>query len=150
MSTAQAIRAARKFAEAQAHYDAIAEPEPYPDELLTEDEAKEQAESELMRTPAVFVMALDKLADPAWSINSDPRDVPGRYVHNVKALCGDMAFNEVVDTGNLQSHELVAILACGEDRHALAALKELRERVARELRDEIAERAAELLKEQAA
>lgn len=147
MSTHQAIRQARAFAAAQSHYDNLAEPQ-IDDDAMTEDEARDLAESEIIATPAVFAGALEALSDPAWSINSAQRDVPGRYVHDVQALCGGMPWNEVVDTTNLQSHELTAILASGEDRHALAALKELRERIACHLKDEISERAAELLREQ--
>jgi hypothetical protein len=137
----------RAFAAAQYAYDNRAESEDDED-ALTEDDARELAESEIMATPAVFAGALEALSDPAWSANSAQRDVPGRYVHDVQALCGGMPRNEVVDTTNLQSHELTAILASGEDRHALAALKELRERIARHLKDEINARAAELLREQ--
>lgn len=147
MSTSSSIRAARQFAAAQSHYDNLAEPE-IDDDEMTEDEARDLAEDEIIATPAVFAGALEALSDPAWSANSAQRDVPGRYVHDVQALCGGMPWNEVVDTTNLQSHELTAILASGEDRHALAALKELRERIARHLKDEIMERAAELLREQ--
>lgn len=147
MSTSTAIRAARQFAAAQYAYDSIAET-PIDDDEMTEDEAHDLAESEIIATPAVFAGVLEALSDPAWSANSAQRDVPGRYVHDVQALCGGMPWNEVVDTTNLQSHELTAILASGEDRHALAALKELRERIARHLKDEINARAAELLREQ--
>lgn len=140
----------RQMALAQERYDAMQPPGFYadPDRPNIED-ALEAARDELFATPAVFADALAELADPAWSRHSAKRDFPGREIHDIAALCGGMAHNEVVDCEFLQSHELVAIMACGEDRHVLAALRELRQRVRYHLQAEIAERAAELMREAA-
>ena len=111
------------------------------------DNAIEVAREQVLATPAAVSGALDSLCDPEWSINSQPREFPGRQVHDVAALCGGIEKPHVVDCTNLQPHQLLAILFCGEDRHALAALTELRCRVADELAGVIHERAAELIRE---
>ena len=154
MSTSQEIRNARRFAQAQAHYDA-SEPRSFAWSLEDDDEdnearmdnALEVAHEQVLATPAAVSGALDSLCDPEWSINSQPREFPGREVHDVAALCAGMVKGYVVDCTNLQAHQLLAILFCAEDRHALAALTELRCRVADELAGVIHERAAELIRE---
>ena len=154
MSNPQDIRNARRFAQAQARLDA-SEPRSFAWTMEDEDEndearmdnALEVAHEQVLATPAAVSGALDSLCDPEWSINSQPREFPGREVHDVAALCGNMDRGCVVDCTNLQPHQLLAILFCGEDRHALAALTELRCRVADELAGVIHERAAELIRE---
>jgi len=154
MSTPQDIRNARKFAQAQAHYDA-SEPRSFAwtmedeaeDDEARMDNAIELSREQVLATPAAVSGALDLLCDPPWSPNSQPREFPGREVHDVAALCAGMVKGYVVDCTNLQAHQLLAILFCAEDRHALAALTELRCRVATELAGVIHERAAELIRE---
>ena len=154
MSTPLDIRNQRRFAHAQAHYDA-SEPRSFAWSLEDEEDNKEAAwdnalevaREQVLATPAAVSSALDVLCDPEWSRNSSPREFPGREVHDVARLCADMDKGCVVDCMSLQSHELLAILFCGEDRHALAALTDLRCRVADELAGVIRERAADLIRE---
>jgi len=154
MSTPQDIRNARRFAQAQVRLDA-SEPRSFAWSMEDEDEdnearmdnAIEVAREQVLATPAAVSGALDVLCDPAWSPNSQPREFPGREVHDVASLCAGLFKGYVVDCQNLQPHQLLAILFCGEDRHALAALTELRCRVADELAGVIRERAAELIRE---
>lgn len=139
----------RQMAAAQARYDAMEPPEFFSDdsddETLTEEQADEQARAEVMGTPEAFADTLAKLAAPVWSPGSAIRENPGSQVHDVDALCNTMPRSETVAANLLQTHELVAILALGDDRHALAALSELRFRVAAAMAGDIKKRAAELL-----
>lgn len=132
MSTAQAIRAARKFAEAQAHYDAIAEPEPYPDELLTEDEALEQAEHEKTFDPRVLLDAMNEL------FPSVTKPIPLREI-----------MVEAFDPSEVQAGFLLVMLLKSPSLNRREAARiELQDRIRKSLDECIVERANELLREQ--
>lgn len=134
------LRSARAMSAAQAHYDNLSPPEPDDDDLLTDDQALEQARAETLSAGASVADALAKLCDvPAgW----EPVDV--------FALCGSGDPVDAVDVATLQLHQLLAIVMTGEDKATMRALRELRDRLARELRDDIRGRADDLLAAQQA
>ena len=145
MSTSTAIRQARQFAAAQYAYDNRDEPD-Y-DDAMTEDDARDLAREELLSTPAVVADALAVICDPEWSPNSDPREFPGRAVHDVAKLVEELDWHGL-DATALQPHQLLALAMLGDDRSAMDALRELRNRVERDLAQQIDERAQEMLRAQ--
>lgn len=108
------------------------------DELLTPDQALDQARDEWLGTPAHVADWLAKETDTpeGW----EPVDV--------FKLCGSGDPVDDVATDALTIGQLLAIVMIGADKPAMTALRELRERVARELANDIADRARALLDEQ--
>ena len=106
---------------------------------MTEDQALEEAALEFERTPAVIGEALGLLGDPA--ISNGRHWIGGEAVNVAKLLADeDFTFDGAATT------DLIAILWAGEERRAIGALYELRERVREALAPQIRERAAELLR----
>ena len=117
------------------------------EDALTEDGALEAAAMEFECTPAVIGDALAELGNPdTWTfrsnmVNSDPA---GEVPVNVAKLLADEDFT----FDGAATTDLIAVMWAGEDKHAIKALHELRERVRGYLESEITERAAELLRAQ--
>jgi hypothetical protein len=133
------LRNAATMRGAQLAYDNLAPGDDFDDDWLTEDQALDQARDETLSATAWVADLLAKLTDtpPGW----EPVDV--------FALCGSGDPLDAVAVETLAVHQLLAIVMIGADKPAMTALRELRERLARELRDDIHDRANELLAEQA-
>lgn len=137
----QQLRSDAAMRAAQEAWDNMAPPEPDDDDLLTEADALEQARDETLSASAWVADALAKLTDTpeGW----EPVDVYALVSDEDNPL-------DCVTVETLAVHQLLAIVMVGADKPAMTALRELRERLARELRDDIRGRADELLDEQAA
>lgn len=131
---------AQQFDQAERNYEAawLAREEDDGD-LLTEDEAREQAEDENERTPCHFA---DWLAMAADNGNSDrtPQDM-----NALRAQADDGGCTE------LTTGQLVALLVASSQSYAISALYELRERFEKsaESAEWVKGRAAEILAAQA-
>ena len=134
----QQMRSDATMRAAQERWDNMAPPEPDDDDLLTEADALELARDETLSASAWVADALAKLTDTPEGWESV--DVP--------ALVSDGPL-DCVTVETLAVHQLLAVVMVGADAPAMVALRELRERLARELRDDIRGRADELLDEQA-
>lgn len=132
---------AQEFDQAERSYEAawLAREEDDGDDLLTDDEAREQAEDENERTPCHFADWLSFAADNG---NSD------RTPQNMSAL------RAKVDDGGcteLTTGQLVALLVASSQSYAASALYELRERFEKsaESAEWVKGRAAEIIAAQA-
>lgn len=132
---------AQQFDQAERNYEAawLAREEDDGDDLLTEDEAREQAEEENERTPCHFADWLSFAADNG---NND------RKPQDMNAL------RAKVDDGDcteLTTGQLVALLVASSQSYAISALYELRERFEKSAQSAefINGRAAEILAAQA-
>lgn len=121
-----------RYAEAAAYYD--------DDDRLTPEQAAEDAEDELLSTPAVVADTLARLCDPGWDTPGAAR--PGCDPIDVRTLC-----QPELDADVLSAHELLAVAMTGRRDEALRALLALRDRVRDALAADIKERAAEMLAE---
>lgn len=132
---------AQQFDQAERNYEAawLAREEDDGDDLLTEDEAREQAEEENERTPCHFADWLSFAADNG---NNDrkPQDM-----NALRAKVDDGACTE------LTTGQLVALLVAASQIYAVAALYELRDRFEKSADsvEWIEGRAAEILAAQA-
>lgn len=132
---------AQQFDQAERGYEAawLVREEDGGDDLLTEDEAREQAEDENERTPCHFADWLSFAADNG---NND------RKPQDMNAL------RAKVDDGDcteLTTGQLVALLVASSQSYAISALYELRERFEKSAQSAefINGRAAEILAAQA-
>ncbi len=132
---------AQQFDQAERNYEAawLAREEDDGDDLLTEDEAREQAEDENRSTPCHFADWLSFAADNG---NND------RKPQDMNAL------RAKVDDGDcteLTTGQLVALLVASSQSYAISALYELRERFEKSAQSAefINGRAAEILAAQA-
>jgi len=132
---------AQQFDQAERGYEAawLAREEDDGDDLLTEDEAREQAEEENERTPCHFADWLSFAADNG---NNDrkPQDM-----NALRAKVDDGGCTE------LTTGQLVALLVASSQSYAISALYELRERFEKSAQSAefINGRAAEILAAQA-
>ncbi len=133
---------AQQFDQAERNYEAAwlaREEDGDDDDLLTEDEAREQAEDENERTPCHFADWLSFAADNG---NSDrkPQDM-----NALRAKVDDGGCTE------LTTGQLVALLVTASQSYAISALYELRERFEKseQSKEFIDGRAAEILAAQA-
>lgn len=130
----------QQFQQAERSHEArwLAREEDGGDDLLTEDEAKEQAADELERDPYAI----------AWWLNNT---AVREHIGPVRVIGMDGVAQSLRDGEEVSPAELLAALWAGTNETALMALEQLRDlyRQADEVREQVRDRAAELLDAQA-
>lgn len=133
----QQLRTDATMLRAQLAWDDRSPEDDEDDDALTEDQALNEARDELLATPEVVADALSA----AIGYSREPVDV--------FALSGSGDPLDAVAVETLTTAQLLAVVMVGDSKRAMAALYELRERMAFHLRDDIKRRADDLLAERA-